>query len=740
MTVDDRPEQPFYIQSSGPASRQRKTLKHNDAFGVFDSHGDIGAVSGGADGLFDSDTRYLSRFELLINESPPLLLGCNVRDDNLHMYVDLTNPDIVVGGKIVLPKDSVHISRAIFLRDGIMHMRIAFENHDERQVGLSVTVDFDNDFADIFEVRGSRRPRRGHSRKRLVGDGHVQMSYDGLDGKRRDTSLHFEPVPTQFTETRATYDIDLKGGARFCFFVTASCRGASSASMVPFFKGLRAADRDHKRATRNVASIETSSTTVNEILCRSVSDFYMLVSETVQGPYPYAGIPWYSTTFGRDGIIAAMQLLWMDPNIARGVLRRLSALQATENNAARDSQPGKILHEMRGGEMAAMNEVPFGLYYGSVDSTPLFVMLAGLYFERTGDKNLLTELWPNIERALTWIDTYGDVDGDGFVEYARALETGLSNQGWKDSFDSIFHADGSLADGPIALVEVQGYTYAAKHLAGVCADALGLTSRGRALRGEAEVLRVRFEERFWRDDMNCYALALDGRKQPCVVRSSNAFHALFCGIVAPERAARLAKTLASVDFNSGWGIRTIARGEARYNPMSYHNGSVWPHDNAIIASGLARYGHKEMIDSIFTGLCRAASWMDQRRLPELFCGFASKRGRGPTLYPVACAPQAWASGSPFMIIQAMLGLEFSPETHEIRLRNPVLPQLLDEITVRGLQLGEGSVDFSVQRAGNAVSLRVLRSDGPLRVTLLLDPVGTAPSRSIRKGNNQQQLS
>ncbi len=732
MKKKNLPEQPFYIQATSETSRARKTLKHNDAFAVFDTHGDIGAVGGGPDGLFDFDTRFLSKFELLINGVQPLLLGSNVRDDNLHMYADLTNPDIIEDGNVALSKDSIHISRTIFLRDGVMHVRIAVENHSEKDITIDLGLHFDCDFADIFEVRGSRRKRRGYARRRVVENGQVLMSYDGLDGKRRDTSIYFEPAPSQLSESRGNYDVSLKRAERFCIFVAVSCRGPVSASVLPFFKGLRAADRAQKRATASVASIETSSATVNETLCRSISDFYMLVSDTVQGPYPYAGIPWYSTTFGRDGIISAMQVLWMDPSIARGVLRRLAALQSAEINPVKDAQPGKILHEMRGGEMAALNEVPFGLYYGSVDSTPLFVMLAGLYVDRTEDEDLLSEIWPNIERALSWIDTFGDCDGDGFVEYSRATETGLSNQGWKDSFDSIFHADGTLAQGAIALVEVQAYTYAAKQAASRCARRLGLLPRSKQLAEQAEALRVRFEKFFWLEDIGCYALALDGQKKPCAVRSSNAYHTLFCGIASPDRVARLVENLSTNDFSSGWGIRTLARGEVRYNPMSYHNGSVWPHDNAIIASGLARYGHKMNITSIFEGMCKAAGWMDQRRLPELFCGFNMKRGRGPTLYPVACSPQAWASGAPFLIIQAMLGIEFKPSANEITLRNPVLPASLDEITIRDLHLGNASIDFSVRRDGHAVSLRVLKLKGTIRITLVIDPLLQSASGDLKR--------
>ena len=334
------------------------------------------------------------------------------------------------------------------------------------------------------------------------------------------------------------------------------------------------------------------------------------------------------------------------------MLRRLAALQATTRDAGRDSQPGKILHEMRGGEMAALNEVPFGQYYGSIDATPLFVILAGLYCQRTGDIGLLSELWPNIERALNWIDSDGDIDGDGFVEYQRAAETGLSNQGWEDLFDSIFHKNGELAEGAIALVEVQAYIYAAKWWASNCARQLGHADRARELGSEAEHLRIRFEQIFWLElHLDTYALALDGSKKPCEVRASNAYHTLFCGIASPARAARLVNALLKHEFNCGWGIRTLAKGEPRYNPMScITTAPVWLHDNAIIAAGLGRYGYAHLIEPIFHGLCRAAGWMDQRRLPELFCGFNLKRGRGPILYPVACSPQAWASGSLFMMI------------------------------------------------------------------------------------------
>src|ERR1700748_1108571 len=380
---------------------------------------------------------------------------------------------------------------------------------------------------------------------------------------------------------------------------------------------------------------------------------------------------------------------------------------------------------MRGGEMAALREVPFAQYYGSVDATPLFVMLAGLYSERTGDDQTLEELWPAIEAALRWIDGPGDPDGDGFVEYQRATDEGLRNQGWKDSYDAIFHADGKLAEGDIALAEVQGYVFAGKRLAARCAQRLGRREIAQRLELEAHRLAERFEDAFWCEELGTYALALDGDKKPCRVRSSNAGHLLFSGMIREDRARKVAAGLMRPHFFTGWGIRTIALGEARYNPMSYHNGSIWPHDNALIALGLSRYGHKHSVEQVFKGLFDAATYMDLRRLPELFCGFRRERHRGPTLYPVACAPQAWASATPFTLLEASLGLEFDAERSEIRLRNPRLPAFLNDVVLRELQLGSSSVDLRVRRHGDDVSLEVLRTRGKIQATILL-------SRKVRR--------
>jgi glycogen debranching enzyme len=712
-------EIPYYIPATATATRPRRALKHGDTFIVVDSHGDIGASAGGSDGLFHADTRFLSHLELRLNGAQPLLLGSNVRDDNTLLAIDLTNPDLYAGGHIVLEKDVIHVARTLFLWRGTAYQRIAIHNHGLESVEISLSLRFDNDFADLFEVRGERRAKRGTTTRTVIAASHqVLLSYRGLDDAWRRTTLSFDPQPTELTVDSASYRLTLAPHESVPIFLLISCREAVEDRPRPFLRGLLAAHRELRRGTQGVASVETSNELFNEVLCRSAADLAMLMTETPQGRYPYAGIPWYSTTFGRDGLITAIEMLWCDPAMARGVLRRLAAFQAKGFDPVADAEPGKILHEMRAGEMAALGEVPFGLYYGSVDSTALFVLLAGLYVERTGDMAMLKELWPAIEAALAWIDGPGDPDQDGFVEYHRQTEKGLANQGWKDSHDAVFHADGRGAHGPIALAEVQGYVFAAKQAAARCARRLGHDDVADKLLAQATRLAERFEAAFWCPEIETYALALDGAKRPCAVRTSNAGQTLFTGIVRPDRARLVVQGLLSPRFFSGWGIRTVARGEARYNPMSYHNGSIWPHDNALIALGFARYGMNRAVSQVAKGLFECATYMDLRRLPELFCGFQRERRRGPTLYPVACAPQAWASATPFSLIQASLGIEFEPEKNEIRLRNPCMPTFLDEIIIRNLCLGNSVSDLKVRRYDGQVSVEPLRTRGDVQVSVV----------------------
>jgi glycogen debranching enzyme len=704
------------------AERRFLTLKHGDTFGVFDQSGQMTAGPGNTVGLYHRDTRYLSEFEALLGGRPPILLSSTLRDDNATLTCDLTNPDLVPApGRpdIHVTHDLVHIRRSRFLWRAVMHERIMVRNFDVVPHKLALELRFGADFADLFEVRGMRRARHGQHEPATLRENAVTLSYVGLDARRRSTTLRFFPAPDRLNEGRAIFDLDLPPARRAVVYVEIACDTAESAKSVP--RNFIACMIEQRRWTRvqsaRAAAIETSNSRFNEAMQRAISDLTMLVTELPTGPYPYAGVPWFSTEFGRDAIITALNVLWMDPSIALGVLRYLAENQATETNPASDAEPGKILHEVRNGEMADLGEVPFRRYYGSVDSTPLFVMLAGAYLDRTGDVAALRGLWPNIMAALGWIDAQSDKDPDGFVAYFRQTPEGLANQGWKDSFDSVSHADGSLAEGPIALCEVQGYVFAARRAAARVAAAMGDTASAARLESQAETLREAFERVFWCEQLGTYAIALDGKRQRCDIRASNAGHLLLTGIAGPLRAARVAEGLMEPRFFTGWGIRTLASGEARYNPMSYHNGSVWPHDNALIAMGMGRHGMKDHAAKLFESFFDAALYIDLRRLPELFCGFSRRRGQGPTFYPVACTPQAWAATALHAHLAACLGLQFDPDGCNVIFDRPRLPPFLDEVTLHNLSLGEARISVLLRRMGNEVAMNVLERTGAIHAVM-----------------------
>jgi len=571
------------------------------------------------------------------------------------------------------------------------------------------------DFADIFEVRGTHRERRGRRLEDEIRTNCLLFTYESLDHIVRQTGIECYPAPTHISSNELRFETSLRPRQASDFYITVSCHPKAHRRATGYSRAKIAIESELAAAASGMCRISGSNDRFNRWVKRSLADVEMMTLGNPETNYPYAGVPWFSTVFGRDGIITALEMLWIAPQIAKGVLQFLASTQATEVNPDAEAEPGKILHELRRGEMANLGEVPFRRYYGSVDATPLFVVLAGTYFDYTNDRDFLKELWPHLDLALQWIDRYGDQDGDGFVEYARHGSKGLVQQGWKDSNDSIFHANGGIAQPPIALCEVQGYVYAAKRAAAKLCASFDDAERAAKLEQEASELQRNFEREFWCEDLSIYALALDGEKEPCRVRTSNPGHCLFAGIASPERAQLVAHTLLSQDFYTGWGVRTVGSEECRYNPLSYHNGSVWPHDNAIIASGLARYGFRDLTGRILMGLLDLSNAVDLHRLPELFCGLERRPRQGPTLYPVACSPQAWSAGAVFMMLQACLGVSIDGLSRKLVLDRSYLPEGIPQLWIRQLRIGNSRVDLFLERQAGTVRFELLEKQGEVDV-------------------------
>ncbi|MGH8496802.1 MAG: amylo-alpha-1,6-glucosidase [Gammaproteobacteria bacterium] len=711
------------LSTSAYADAQPRVLKHGDTFAVFDLNGDIDTSRDAEQGLYHRGTRFLSSQRLRIAGQQPLLLNSTVKQDNSFLIADLTTPDLARDGRLVIEKGMLHVSRSKLLWGGAQYEHLRLSNFGRGPISISLDIELGADFSDIFEVRGISRARRGRLLPMSRTGTGVTFAYRGLDDRLRRTIVRFSLEPDETAPGAWRFDFSLGPGEQRDLFVDVDCDDGEEKSALADFAIALAGYETEVQAVRDAScQVETSNEQFNDWINRSFADLQMLVTQTDHGAYPYAGVPWFNTQFGRDGIITALECLWIYPDLARGVLRCLAATQASVIDPARDAEPGKIVHEVRDGEMAALGEVPFGCYYGSVDATPLFVVLAGRYYRRTGDRQFIEALWPNIERALAWIQEYGDIDGDGFVEYARRSECGLIHQGWKDSHDSVFHADGESAEPPIALCEVQGYVYEAYRFAADLAVAIGREQEATALRARADELRERFNEAFWCAELGSFGIALDGDKRLCRVRTSNAGHALFSGIARGKLAPKVADTLLSPAMFSGWGVRTLANNEPRYNPMSYHNGSVWPHDNALVAMGCARYGLKEHTMRILGGLFDASLFTDLHRLPELFCGFSREPGRGPTLYPTACSPQAWASGGVFYALQACLGITFATFAEgkpRINFTYPRLPRFLKGMTLRDLRIGDAVLDLAIRRHPNDVSINVMRKEGKADIAVIV---------------------
>jgi glycogen debranching enzyme len=706
-----------YIATKASPSDRTRVLKYGKMFAIFDRLGDIQQSGLGELGLFFQGTRHLSEFALRLWDEQPMLLSSDIVSNDVLFKADLSNLDVSQGQRVVIPRGVLHLQRSKFLWRDVTYEELTIVNYSLSTVQVPFSFSFDADFADIFEVRGISRRRRGvRLMDQRENDRTVMLSYRGLDDVLRRTRISCDPAPDYIAASELHYNLEFSPAQSATFRIEVACDPPENkAESVGYERAFTAASSELANALVNFPQIQSSNSRFNDWMNRSTSDLEMMIVGNPEGNYPYAGVPWFNTVFGRDGIITSLQTLWAAPWIARDVLTYLAANQADKIDSIRESEPGKILHEMRRGEMADLGEVPFGFYYGSVDSTPLFVMLAGAYFDRTGDLDFARKIWPNVQRALDWIDNFGDRDNDGFVEYARSNEKGLVQQGWKDSDDSVFHSDGSIAPAPIALCEVQGYVFAAKLVAASLCEALGNFDQAATLRAQAEKLKILFESNFWCEEIGTYALALDGDKRPCEVLTSNPGHCLFTGIANKSHGGIAAQTLMTGDSFSGWGIRTVALGEPRYNPLSYHDGSVWPHDSSIVAAGLAKYGAKKAAGKILLGLLDASQWTDLRRLPELFCGIARQQGEGPTLYPVSCSPQAWSAGAAFLLVQATLGMSVRGGAGKITFTDPHLPEGIPQLWIKNLSCGENSVDLLIDRLNETVKITVTRQSGQLEV-------------------------
>jgi glycogen debranching enzyme len=731
--------------SDSTSSPSKLVLMDGHSFVVSDDRGDIGGGDP-ADGLYFDDTRYLSTLRLTLNGAPTVLLAAEPAESTT-CTIHLTNGHLTTDdGTRVLPQ-TISLRRTRTLVGGLRD-ELELVNYNRFPIPFRLEVEIAADFRDMFEVRGIADAASGTIEPVVIGESEVALRYRGRDGVDRTLRVtcsppfsahrvshrhekqdaHAASLPDQ-GRAAEPHEHDVHG---FRLFLTgtlvpqepygATLRLDTVENGSGLDPGVRLGDRGRPAAGPQSAQtrVSTSNDALNRLLERSQTDLAMLTWTPATGPVPVAGIPWFACPFGRDSLITSLQTLMIAPDLAAGTLRFLAAHQGTRRDDWRDEEPGKIMHELRFGELARLGAIPQSPYYGSADATPLFLMLLGQAMEWLEDDKLLDELWPNAEAALAWIDESGDLDGDGFVEYLCRCPIGIRNQGWKDSFDSVTHADGALAEPPIALIEVQAYVYAAKRAMAGLYRRRGDGRRGKALDRSAEVLRGQTHDRFWLPELATYAQALDRDKRPVGVVTSNAAHALYCGLADEPTAARLAARLAQPDMLSGWGLRTLSRDAPSYNPMSYHNGSVWPHDNAIASAGLLRCGQAELGLAIFGQVQRAGQSFRGSRMPELYCGFARDReaDRAPAAYPVSCSPQAWAAGASFMMLQAALGLE---PIGDGRLRvRPRLPDWLDWVQLDDLRVGT-----------RRVSLRVTRGDAGARVDLIAGSIELDQSTPAR---------
>ncbi len=700
-------------------------IKSENLYFLTEPDGNVSLNEGHGFGLYYHDCRYLNGYTLTINGIRPNVLA-SIATEGFRAVFELSNPELPAHDGKGISKEMLGLTwtRLLAHEDLALHDRLLVRNYDARDHAITLALDFDARFEDIFTVRGLLPEQVGKLLPSRWHDDALMMGYIGADGLNRSVSVHFTPAPTRREVTHVEFDLLVPSEQSVdvqISLVLAESRHLAEVTPKPcpppavgqIVKNRR---EDARTWTESHARIETDSLLMNRILGRAASDLQILHTRLGNEEFFAAGVPWFATLFGRDSLVTSLQAMAYDPGIAAQTLRLLAKYQGNQSNDWRDEQPGKILHEYRIGELSRIDEIPYHPYYGSVDSTPLFLITLGEHAAWTGNLKLFHELREAVEAALTWIDRYGDLNHDGYIEYQSTSEGGLINQGWKDSGNALVNADGSLAQPPISLVEVQGYVYRAKTLMAELFRRSGDTPRATRLLKEAQALRERFNRDFWSDDLGTYVMALQAQSRPVAVVSSNPGQALWSGICEPEKAERTMKRLMADDMFSGWGVRTLSMKEKRYNPIGYHLGTVWPHDNSLIAAGLRHYGFDAAAYQIFYGLFEASTYFEQYRMPELFAGFAKDPFGEPVHYPVACHPQAWAAGSLPYMLQTLLGLKAEAFEKRLKVVRPILPHFLETLDMKRLKVGDAEIDLRFSRTGEKrIDVRVLRQDGELEV-------------------------
>ncbi len=723
-------------------------LKENELVMVSDELGDMPEGRRHL-GLYYHDMRYLSIFDLTINGQKPRLLASS-SEQNYVCDIQLANPTTELPDGTPALARTISIRRSRYLRDGL-HERISLYNHNPFPVPVELSLIFGSDFCDIFEVRGLERLERGTVSPPVFADSRLVLSYSGLDQVNRRTEVVFDPPPSRVEVEEVPFYLQVRrpstflpdaaeAGVMSLFRPTCAkvrwdlilqprtppsitfhilvTEGESTAIVEPFERGLSQIKDSYENWCAQCTKLETDHELFNRLLQRSMLDLRLLMEQTPDGSVPAAGIPWFACIFGRDSLITSLQMLMLNPEFAKSTLRFLARHQGSKVDPRREEQPGKIVHEIRKGELANLEQIPHRAYYGSVDATPLFLLVFTEVMKWLDDDDFYQELLPAAKRALTWMEQYGDLDGDGYLEYINQAPGRLNEQGWKDSRGSLTYPDGSPVAHPVALVEVQGYAYRAMSDMAELLRRKGEIALARRLSQKADALRANFNRDFWLERQGFLAQALDGNKKPVEVLTSNPGHCLFCGILDEEKARYVVSGLTAAEMACGWGIRTESSRSPKYNPMSYHIGSIWPHDNSLIVAGIKRYGYHWEVEEIISQLFQASQFFPYSRFPELYCGFARDReGHSiPAEYPVSTSPQAWAAGSAILFLQSLLGLQ--PDAANKRLYlSPRLPSWLKSASVQNLRIGQGTVDLHFERREEETSFEIARNTAGVEVVI-----------------------